>query len=111
MYANAVCSPLIGLLLVLFYRSNLTSPFLFWAEHVWDSRVEVQDLCEDWGKYSAITCCSLQPTTLEYLHPRTWLFLGPSTIDYHAEHTMFPSLNYCYYPRIAPIVEQTMRDH
>ena len=80
---------------------------VYYGEHVWDTNPTSDELRKDWGKVTAATSSSLQPTLLD-----TFVFffcLGAGTLDYHLEHTLFPGMNYLNLKKIAPVVERNCR--
>merc|ERR1711865_1249814 len=78
---------------------------------MWDSQPSINELSKDWGAITAATTSSLWPASADYMWPPSAHLLGPSTLDYHLEHTMFPSLNFMLYPRIAPTVEKCCTEY
>jgi len=92
-------------------KYNLITPLqeLFFAQHKWDHEVDEATANQDWGRHNAESCISLSGFKW---HPITWGMGGacPTTLTYHLEHTMFPGVSYLHYPKIAPIVEATMKE-
>merc|ERR1711920_343209 len=82
---------------------------MFFCQHAWDYEVDAATADEDWGRHNVLSSLSLRG--LEW-HPVCWGMGGacPSTITYHAEHTLFPGVNYLHLPKISPIIDRTLAE-
>lgn len=80
---------------------------LYFAQHKWDEVIPSSLANTNWGMYNTITSFSLIGENLSW-HPFLWFQFGssPSTLTYHAEHTLFPGVNYLYLPAISHIVQR-----
>jgi hypothetical protein len=85
---------------------------LIFAQHKWDEEVDPREVNQNWGKYNALTSFSLIGENFKW-HPFLWLQFGscPSTLTYHAEHTLFPGVNYLYLPMISVVLEKLCIAH
>jgi len=90
---------------------NKTSAILFYAQHKWDTNPSYEELHADWGKVSLETSTSYWPRAWERFCPFLFHLFNGGTIDYHLEHTMFPTLCWWHYHQAARIIEATAKDH
>ena len=85
----------------------------FFAQHVWNKHFDRMDVLKDWGRANAESTFSWWGANDKWWHPCLWGTGNgacPSTLSYHLEHTLFPALNYLYFPEIAPLVEETCKE-
>jgi hypothetical protein len=88
---------------------------LFYAQHVWDYDVKIEEAADDWGKHICQSCVSLWGTNLSLAMKLQPPFFGlggaHSGFTYHLEHSLFPGVNYYHLSMLAPMVEKTALEY